>query len=162
MFCKNCGAQINDDAAFCDKCGQSTQAPGTNSKHKSKRKIILIAGIIAVLIFAISVVPKIFGSAEPIVGKWNTTVAVKDSEVIPIFSDGYINIKGNGTFSMWLDDDTKYSGTWERYDGSTNSDVGRLYLLEFKDSSGKGMLGFDDEKERVSVMIGDIMIVFKK
>jgi TM2 domain-containing membrane protein YozV len=27
MFCKNCGTQLNDQAAFCTSCGATTQAP---------------------------------------------------------------------------------------------------------------------------------------
>lgn len=163
MFCKNCGAQISDDAAFCDKCGQNIKASSTSTKPKRKKKGIFIGLLAVVLVILAIAVLEMSGSSEPIVGKWNATVSVKDSEVIPIVSSkAYINVKGNGTFYMWFDDDLSYSGEWEPYNGPLSSDVGTPYTLNFEDSKGKGLLVFDNEKERINVMMGDIMIVFEK
>lgn len=163
MYCKNCGAQINDDAAFCDKCGHNIKASSTNTKPKRKKKGVYIGLIVVVLIIAVVAVLNMSGSSEPIIGKWNATVSVKDSQVIPITSSGaYIDIKGNGNFSMCLDDDLSYSGKWEPYNGTLSSDIGIPYTLNFEDSKGKALLCFDEEKERINVMIGDIMIVFEK
>ena len=56
-ICPNCGAQLPDNARFCDKCGYSMQAdnrynPGPAKKKQQKRSfrgILLIAGIVAAL-----------------------------------------------------------------------------------------------------------------
>ena len=176
MFCKYCGAQINDDAAVCDKCGQSIQSSDTNPKRGlSNKKIILAAGIIVVLLLVIIAVPKLSGgsepaagnpsgSSEPIVGKWTATVAISGDYVIPlseISSDGYIDIKGSGTYTMCLDDETKVNGTWERYDGEIESDS-LVYLLEIEGESGNQLLTYDQEDESLMVLVNDIMIVFEK
>ena len=46
MFCDNCGAQTDDDAAFCPKCGQQLMAekaavgvpPPTRAPHYARRR----------------------------------------------------------------------------------------------------------------------------
>lgn len=41
MFCKNCGAEMNDDARFCPKCGydKSGEAPKESVKSKEDNKV---------------------------------------------------------------------------------------------------------------------------
>lgn len=176
MFCKHCGAQINDDASFCDKCGQSIQSADTNPKRGlSNKKIMLAVGIIVVLLLVIIAVPKLSGGSEPaagnpsvrsepIVGKWTSPVAINGDIVIPlteIWSDGYIDIKGSGTYSMCLDGETKVNGTWERYDDEIESDS-LVYLLRIEGESGNQLLTYDQEDESLMVLVNDIAIVFQK
>ena len=35
MFCKNCGAQLNDNAKFCDTCGTQTSAEQANIRAQT-------------------------------------------------------------------------------------------------------------------------------
>lgn len=84
MFCKNCGVKLDDDAAFCDKCGTAIKkdissnetAPietlssegvtasdiivenptSTTTKLSKKRPVILIAVIAAVMVVAVAAV----------------------------------------------------------------------------------------------------------
>lgn len=82
MFCKNCGAKLDDDAVFCDKCGtaikkevganetapiQTLSSEGakrhysgkfiaTPDKSGKKRPVILIAAIVAVIVVVAAVV----------------------------------------------------------------------------------------------------------
>lgn len=59
MICKKCGCRVNDDAAFCDKCGASmaefgekeTPKPkGDTLILKNKKLVIAIAVVLAVLL----------------------------------------------------------------------------------------------------------------
>lgn len=49
MFCKFCGAQLEDTAAFCAKCGKQ-MTPGAAKKKRNKVLIIIIVGLILAII----------------------------------------------------------------------------------------------------------------
>lgn len=58
MFCKNCGNEIKEDAAFCDKCGKSINETNNKSKKNSFTKRFLISFIGAIiLLVCIFVIP---------------------------------------------------------------------------------------------------------
>lgn len=57
MFCKNCGKQIDDNANFCEYCGNSTSdnpimfaSENNPASNKSKKKIIIISVISALIL----------------------------------------------------------------------------------------------------------------
>lgn len=57
MFCKNCGKQIDDNANFCEYCGNSTSdnpimfaSENNPVSNKSKKKIIIISVISALIL----------------------------------------------------------------------------------------------------------------
>lgn len=60
MFCKECGAQLAQDSAFCAKCGtpvNKTEQAAPRAKKRSKGKILLWVGIIGgVLVSALCIV----------------------------------------------------------------------------------------------------------
>ena len=39
MFCKNCGAQLADDAKFCDVCGAQTSAEQADIKAQQEKSL---------------------------------------------------------------------------------------------------------------------------
>lgn len=57
MYCKNCGAQLDENAAYCSNCGQATapnvapQPPVTNGEAKSK----LVAGLLGILVGSLGI-----------------------------------------------------------------------------------------------------------
>ncbi len=66
QICKNCGAQLNPSAKFCASCGTSTDistgtglgtgtGASTAKKPKSPKKKLLISGIAAVLVIALTI-----------------------------------------------------------------------------------------------------------
>lgn len=115
MYCKNCGAQINDDAVFCEKCGskqESTHAEHKNSgdnlkKHfnSSLKKIIMIGGIFIVVFIIISAVlnhqNKSSLDADTIIAtqkatKKTTTSTTKAEEVDYIPTEPLYSFSGTG------------------------------------------------------------------
>lgn len=57
MFCKNCGKQLDDNANFCEYCGNSTgdnpimfASENNPASNKSKKKIIIISVISALIL----------------------------------------------------------------------------------------------------------------
>ncbi len=48
MFCKNCGAQIDDNAVVCTNCGVAVSESFNNAMVGSKNKIV--AGVFALLL----------------------------------------------------------------------------------------------------------------
>ena len=40
MFCNQCGAQINDNARFCPKCGQATGIQAPVKKETKKKNVV--------------------------------------------------------------------------------------------------------------------------
>ena len=69
MFCKNCGAQIPEDVAFCPECGQAVSNQGTNNqspkdepsdsaqpKRKKNGKAKFILGTLVAIIAIVVVV----------------------------------------------------------------------------------------------------------
>ena len=164
MFCKNCGSQLPNDATFCSKCGQEIQTSDVNkSKKPRKKKALLVVGIIMGLFLVFTIVPNMFGNSDPIVGKWRAIAFAQDEDVIPVLEDGYIDIKGNGILSMRFDEDTIFSGTWKRDEGTLSTDSGIQYIpysVEFTDTTG--ILLFNYEENRIFVIINDITTVFEK
>ncbi len=58
MYCKNCGAQLDNDASFCPSCGQAVaydvstqQSTGARQERKSK----LVAGLLGILLGSLGV-----------------------------------------------------------------------------------------------------------
>ncbi len=47
MFCKNCGAQVSDNAKFCPGCGSSVGNAGTKAVGMTLDKIAMIVGIVS-------------------------------------------------------------------------------------------------------------------
>lgn len=70
MFCKNCGAQLKDNDAFCSSCGskcepqstppQNMYVQGINPPHEKSNKNIVLYIIIGVLAVALIVVTGLF------------------------------------------------------------------------------------------------------
>ncbi len=40
MFCKNCGAEIADNAVFCPKCGGKVSQPSNQANPRSAPRIL--------------------------------------------------------------------------------------------------------------------------
>lgn len=131
-----------------------------NETPKKKRKTIaIVIGAIILVVLVLMALPHLAGSSEPIVGKWNASVAVESGDIIPITSNSYVNIKKNGTFELHLDGISEETGTWELFDEFDTSEVGTAYVLEFEDGLN-GYLFYKDEA--INIMIGSIMINFQK
>ncbi|MHB1118092.1 MAG: trypsin-like peptidase domain-containing protein [Minisyncoccota bacterium] len=57
MFCKSCGNQIAEEMRFCTKCGTSVEAektPKKTTKFFTKKKLIILGVIVAVIAVAIA------------------------------------------------------------------------------------------------------------
>ena len=52
MICKKCGAQIEDNSAFCKECGERLEEQQKEPMPKKKKRIIIISAAAAVLIIA--------------------------------------------------------------------------------------------------------------
>lgn len=67
MFCKNCGAELPENASVCPKCGtgvhspsesitkESVSAPSVPGKSASKKKVFLAAAVLIVVLGALAV-----------------------------------------------------------------------------------------------------------
>jgi len=67
MFCKNCGAQITENAKFCDACGTQTateqaniQAQAEKNRQEHPPEHLKIATIITAILFGSSLVAVLF------------------------------------------------------------------------------------------------------
>ena len=58
MYCKDCGAELKDDALFCDKCGKSINK---ETATKSKSQTTNILSIIGVVVSGISLFLNFWG-----------------------------------------------------------------------------------------------------
>ncbi len=81
MFCEKCGKQINDDAAFCPYCGQSTssdkqtrtEADNSSASKKTPPKksfLIISAVIILVMVFVLN---RSSSVEKELIGYWVTS-----------------------------------------------------------------------------------------
>lgn len=52
MFCKKCGAQIEDNSVFCKECGERLEEQQKKLMPKKKKRIIIISAAAAVLVIA--------------------------------------------------------------------------------------------------------------
>lgn len=52
MFCKKCGAQIEDNSVFCKECGERLEEQQKKPMPKKKKRIIIISAAAAVLVIA--------------------------------------------------------------------------------------------------------------
>ncbi len=52
MFCKKCGAQIEDNSVFCKECGERLEEQQKKPMSKKKKRIIIISAAAAVLVIA--------------------------------------------------------------------------------------------------------------
>ena len=66
MFCRNCGAQIEDGAKFCDNCGAQTAGEQDNIKARQEKNLeenpapyldLKMAIIITIALFVILPIP---------------------------------------------------------------------------------------------------------
>ncbi len=102
MYCTNCGTEINDSATFCKNCGFSTDnSPESNHQNnlsgaadvqvkKTKRKIIILSIIAAILIVAVGI------------GVFMKTPLSKD-DIIKKTAETYFKAVGTNDYSLMWD-----------------------------------------------------------
>lgn len=62
MYCKKCGTQLDEEVAFCPKCGEglnqatSTPTPETKPKKKRAKKLPFILGAVVLAIVATAII----------------------------------------------------------------------------------------------------------
>lgn len=81
-FCENCGAQLDDNATFCDECGTDQNQPVEveDSKPKKRSKKVLFIVIIAVAILALLGGGVYWKKTQTPKKKADTTVETKEKE----------------------------------------------------------------------------------
>lgn len=57
MYCKNCGAKLIKDQAYCPNCGQPTKVTPSGGAFRQNRKKFIIAAAIALSLLAILMMP---------------------------------------------------------------------------------------------------------
>ena len=111
VYCYNCGAQIPNDAKFCNECGfpvqksetiivETSNNPNRKEKkhkpHKITKKIILLS-VVALCIIALFAVPKIIknnrvrNEVKPIIEMWEKKngISINSFSVKPYGGDDY-------------------------------------------------------------------------
>lgn len=129
MLCKKCGAQIDEDSVFCQKCGEKQiDLDGKNNnisvaktdRLKKKTRNFMIGFIAVFVILSISIaipltVQKIQDNARinAVVGRWNEFGPTKSSYYrgsIVFYEDGegrdYSSDVTGDSFTWSVDDDT--------------------------------------------------------
>ncbi len=81
MYCTNCGAELNNDAAFCSKCGnaQSPAQTALTSKNSISAYAYYSLFAISPILFLIRMAtqtPKKVGGVEYSWGTWGSTMTV--------------------------------------------------------------------------------------
>lgn len=70
-----------------------------------------------------------------IIGVWNVKAVVQSGEVIPLPTGPFLNIERDGEYLLFLDENTKYYGEWERLDYTRNKEEYSDKLNSYEDSS---------------------------
>ena len=55
-ICQNCGAELEADEVFCSNCGTKSEEEVAPVKAKSKKKVLVTIGIIAVAVLLVAAV----------------------------------------------------------------------------------------------------------
>lgn len=96
MVCKNCGNEIQDNVAYCSKCGLKVDSfeGDTKYKIKNKKNLLLILGILSVIILSVSYV---LSKGMPVIGlsegEKAAIIAANEVEKI-ILNPEYMKITG--------------------------------------------------------------------
>lgn len=67
MYCKNCGAKIDDGVNFCQSCGNALNNPVANKQHSSKLGAVnrkRLVGLVAVVVIIISILAMCSGNGN--------------------------------------------------------------------------------------------------
>ncbi len=155
MYCKKCGNQINDDAAFCPKCGTPTDnninAKGVTEKPRKENKSIRIV-IIATIVIALAAI-----------GFWifatqiNVTKASIGDYVVTVPGSYKLissDTTDSGAFTVSLSEDDKYAGVGifvylsKNDENETASDLVEHYK-NFYSSTSIGNLVLEDSVMKI-------------
>lgn len=155
MYCKKCGKQIEDGAAFCPKCGTPTQANASALKEEKGRKTtgrkqIAIGAAAAVAVIVLMVV--IFSGKKDGYSGYYTCVTAMNYYAIQIdgdkitgygsgtlpYHEGYLSTAENCAYANFNDAD------WSRYNSFT---------ITLSDNGGK--MFFSSESPQWSTDIYD-------
>ena len=68
MFCRNCGAELQENASVCPKCGTAVNVPVASAATKSSqrnlpKKSTLIASVLVVILIALTPCLRVVSSA---------------------------------------------------------------------------------------------------
>ena len=135
MFCKNCGKEIKDGAAFCSSCGAKTEkstvtnvdttTAAAETKKKHPTKIVIGAIIAAIVIIIIAIVASNGGDSHT---EKNNTKKSDDTDVEQqIYDvlnstpavDGYYTSVGTALNAVFSD----YSVSFKQWGGETSYNV---------------------------------------
>ena len=142
MFCHFCGAQIEDNALFCHKCGKNQHEVTETDvfKHneiskKSKPLALLILMILVVIISAkfLNFAPNTVSSSNSIVGVWmcgtQKIVFSNKGDFRMDATYGTYYIDDNNKLEMAGGDYSEYSGPWTyRYSEEAKYDDDYWYI----------------------------------
>ncbi len=84
MYCKNCGHENDDDASFCENCGENLSPPPTSQNHSrmsNANKILIV--IVILLIAGIGVAAgMLLTSKAPVANNTTTNTSLNVSEPV--------------------------------------------------------------------------------
>lgn len=125
-------------------------------KRNSKKPLLIGLAVVLVLLAAGLVFFLSRPSSEPFTGRWEGVYIMEpNDDIIPILTDTYVKIKGNGALTLYLDEETRFTGTWER------SPLGEgLCTLSF-DSGGTAVMLYSAENDHLSIMMQSTTIFFQ-
>ena len=133
------------------------------------KKGVAVILIISILLVCVSCNSKTAISisslpSDPIIGLWIGETVVNSGEVMPITTDAYMDIRNDGKFVLYLDENTSFSGEWEPVGTSTENPDGKLYRLNVGEDR---LYLFDkDGDDKLYVMVNgeddSIMFTFKQ
>ena len=110
MFCKNCGAEINDGIAFCANCGtqvENVNLPEEQAQKKNNKTIGLVACLAVVVVLVVALVG-IFGGGSYKKAALKYATAITDFEYEK--AEKYSLLKTSKIFEEALEKYAKLSG----------------------------------------------------
>ncbi len=143
MFCKNCGAQIQENVTFCPECGKVVSNQGTDNQspkddpldseqlnHKKNGKSKFILGVLAAVIVIVVVI--FTSQKQPVTDLQNI---IFDSYGISTFGEAVEENVRNTTWNSEEIDSTHYVVTVSGFIPATYSNIEFSFDLNYVDDT---------------------------